>query len=59
MSCIALGGTHLVDPVTGQLLARSGSRRIYEIECERSSEAAIQTAVSRFFPLTEVRFGCR
>ena len=56
MSCIALGGTHLIDPVTVNC---SPEAVVAQFKKLNASEAAIQTAVSRLFPLTEVRFGCR
>jgi hypothetical protein len=56
VSCIAYGGTHLVDPVTSQLLV---PRPKLTHEIEGATEAILQRAVSSLFPLTEVRFGCR
>ena len=49
VSCMACGGTHLVDPATGELLVPRPEAIVAQSEGAHSS----------LFPLTEVRFGCR
>ena len=58
VSCIACGGTHLVDLVTGEPLVPRPKRESPNSRIE-ATEAVSEQPFRVYFPLTEFRFGCR